>query len=314
MSGAAPVPLRPMSFGDILDGAFKLFRAQWRTMILAAGVVLAPVELVGNYAQRGALAGDLFEFFDPDPTEVPAFTDAEILPTLLVGFAVTVLVYPLLMGALARAAAGALLGEPVSPWGALAAGLRRWWALVVAWLLVLLVGAVPGIGGAGLMLAGAVGQSPPLVLLGVFVFLATIPMVLAVTSLFIAAAPAIAIEGVGPLRGLRRSARLLWPRFFLVVGVVVVTMFLFGVISTVLTTIPSLIGAALGETVGWIVVAAGALLASLVTVPFVACVATLLYFDGRVRREALDLDLVARRLGDDEGGSTEPDGLGFSRG
>ena len=47
---------------------------------------------------------------------------------------------------------------------------------------------------------------------------------------------------------------------------------------------------------GWLFVAAGEVVTTVVTTPYVALVATLVYLDARIRWEGMDVALVAARL------------------
>ena len=47
---------------------------------------------------------------------------------------------------------------------------------------------------------------------------------------------------------------------------------------------------------GWILAAIGEILPALVTMPLVAIVATLVYFDLRIRTEGFDLQMIAAEL------------------
>src|SRR6266516_3527833 len=49
--GGVP-PLQPMGLGDLLDGAFKLFRANLGSVLLIAAVFLVPLELLGVLLAR----------------------------------------------------------------------------------------------------------------------------------------------------------------------------------------------------------------------------------------------------------------------
>ena len=53
---------------------------------------------------------------------------------------------------------------------------------------------------------------------------------------------------------------------------------------------------AIGFHWGWIIVSASSIVAALITQPFVAIVATLIYFDLRIRKEGFDLQMIAAAL------------------
>src|SRR5436305_1394910 len=47
-----PLPLHPMSLSDILDGAVKLLKANWRAALLIAGAFAVPVDIAVAFARR----------------------------------------------------------------------------------------------------------------------------------------------------------------------------------------------------------------------------------------------------------------------
>jgi sterol desaturase/sphingolipid hydroxylase (fatty acid hydroxylase superfamily) len=119
---------------------------------------------------------------------------------------------------------------------------------------------------------------------------------IALVPLFIAVAPAIVVEELGPIRGMRRSWRLMRPRFWPVLGIALLSGLIANILGSILGTPFSLVAVAIGYDVGWPLLALGAILPALVTTPFIAIVATLIYFDGRIRHEGFDLQVVAADL------------------
>lgn len=303
-----PVAIRPLSLGELLDGAFKLFVANWRTLVVVTGIFLVPLQLLSAYLQRDLLGGGLLEMM-ADPTaaqmlgETGGFGEDR---AVLLGFVQSVVILPLITGTVAAVVAASYLGGSLPAGAALAAGVRRWWALIGSWLLLLVASILPLGLAIGLLPLAAAGGVPVAVIvaLGIVVVLAGIAASLAVASLFAAAPAAIVVEGLGPLRGLRRSARLLRPRLLPVIGTLVVAVLLVSVLSMVLGGIPQFAGMMAGDRLGWVLVAVGGIAAGLVTTPLLATVVTLLYFDGRVRQEALDLRLTADRLSHPTGPDT----------
>ncbi len=116
---------------------------------------------------------------------------------------------------------------------------------------------------------------------------------LLVMALFVAVAPAIVVEELGPIQGMRRSARLVRPRLWAVLGIALVSGILAQILGSVLGFIPQMAALLIGLRWGWILLAAGGILTGVVITPFVAIVATLVYFDGRIRHEGLDLAMMA---------------------
>jgi hypothetical protein len=105
-----------------------------------------------------------------------------------------------------------------------------------------------------------------------------------------------AIEGLGPVGAMRRSAALMWPRVFPVMLVAVLCGVLVYFVVNALGSIPATAALLIGPRSAWPLLALAAILGSLVGTPIVAIVATLLYFDGRIRQEGFDLQLMADEL------------------
>ncbi|MEA2703071.1 MAG: hypothetical protein QOJ69_2242 [Actinomycetota bacterium] len=268
-----PLPLHPMTLGDILDGAFNLLKAEFRTLMIVSAAFIVPVQLVAAFLQRDLLGGlGLFDLaVDPSTTD-PAFESGSAGQSvaLLVAAAATVLILPFVAGAVSRVVSAAYLGDRMSPRDALRAIAGRWWVFILAWVLVHLIELVG-------------------------VLFCVLPGLLAM-ALFVPVAPVIAIEGAGPIRAMRRAGHLVRPRLFPVLGIALLSGLLASTVGQVLSTVPTFLALIVGLRWGWILLAAGSIVTSLVTTPFVAIVATLVYYDGRIRQEGLDLQVMAADL------------------
>lgn len=258
-----------MTLSDILDGAFKLYKANARTLILITAAFVVPVQLAAAFLQRNIFGGESVIKVFNDPTSArlsQTSSTAQDIGQLLV-FLASILVMPFVAGAISRVVAGSYLGHKIEPGDALRATGRRWWALTAGWFLVHIVEAVG------------------------FVF-CILPGFL-LMALFVAVAPAIVVEELGPIQGMRRSARLVKSRIWAVLGVALVAGLMASVIGGALGFIPQIAAFVVGLEWGWLLLAAGAILVGVVTTPFVAIVSTLIYFDGRIRREGFDLAVMA---------------------
>src|SRR5207302_7955374 len=91
-------------------------------------------------------------------------------------------------------------------------------------------------------------------------------------AVVVAVAPAIVIEGLGPVRGMRRSARLMWARVWAVLGVAILSGLLASAVGSALGTVPNIAALAIGLKYAWPLLAAGSILAALLTPPFVPLV------------------------------------------
>ena len=112
---------------------------------------------------------------------------------------------------------------------------------------------------------------------------------------FLVTAPVIGAERVGPIKAMRRSARLVNRRFWNVLGVALLAFLVEQLFEFAISLLPTLRhalhrhrGAGLGPSSRGLGV-----VTQLVTLPFVAAVTVLIYLDLRVRTEGLDLELRA---------------------
>lgn len=263
-----------MAFADILDGAFKLFRANFAALIGVTAALVVPFQLLSALALRDFYRGpSVFDIFR-NPA-VAASTSATpdfgrvLAAAGLVG-ATALIVTPLVAGGASRVVARSYLGEEAAVGDALRVIRSRWWSLVIASLVI--------------HLAEVIG------------FVLCILPGLLVMALFVAVAPAIVTEDLGPFKAMRRSWRLLSPRVFRVLGIVLVAGLLASIMGGVLSFVPQLLSFTVPASWRWIPQAIGGIVTGLITQPFVAIVATLVYFDGRIRREGLDLQVMADEL------------------
>jgi hypothetical protein len=268
-----------MGLGDVLDGAFKLFKANARTIILIVAAIILPVQVATSFLVRRQLSfGMLNVIQDPTVAQAAAQQRQSSGQLVLQGLSLLVglLVTPFVAGAISRVVAASYLGREIGPGEALKVALRRFGPLLVGFVLVHL-----------LELAG---------------FVLCILPALALSAMFTLVAPAIAIEEIGPIRAMRRSWRLVRPRFWAVLGISLLAGFMANLLGQILATAPTIVGVLFGGSYAWVLVAIAGVLAALVSTPIVTIAATLLYFDARIRNEGFDLQVMAGHL--DRGGST----------
>ena len=265
-----PVPLRPMTAPDILDGAFAVLKAQPAKIATITAAFVVPLQLLDAWLQRDVLGGvGLIELFGTDdPSVIGAADDTSASP--LGGYVL------LLLGSLVLTFVAASITHLVTGWYAgvdrsarevVGMTARRSWPLVAAWVLVHLA-----------ELGGVVACLVPGVL---------------VMAGFAVTTPVVAAERVGPIGGMRRSWRLARRRFWPTVGITLLVGLVAGLVGNALSAVPVLVAFAVGLEWGWILLAAAGIVSSLVTTPVGAASATLLYLDLRIRTEGLDLQLEA---------------------
>ena len=259
-----------MNLSDILDGAFKLLKANWRAALLIAGAFAVPVDIAVAFSRRNLYGNrGLLEVLNNPSARSSGNVGGQyeaLLVTLLVGSLVTFFVG----AALSRVIAAPYLGDEETAGSALGATARRVGPLFVAWLLVHV--------------------------LEVLTFPLCVFPGLVVMTMFVVVSPVMAIEEIGPLRAMRRSVALVWPRIFQVMLVVVLCGVVVYFVVNALGTIPATVALIIGPRTAWPLLGLAAILGSLVGTPIVAIVATLIYFDGRIRQEGFDVQLMADEL------------------
>ena len=269
-----PLPLHPMTVGDILDGAFKLLKANVRTIVLVSAVFLIPINLVGAFLQRDLLGGYGLLQLANDPSLVDQAANTGPSNALLLGVVIAAfasfLVTPFIGGAVSRVVASSYLGEELDPGPVMRATGRRFLALLGAFFFTLLLKLV----GALFCLVGAL-----------------VPM-----AFFLVTTPAVMVEELGPIQAMARSVTLVRTRFWPVMGIGILSGLLASVLEWILSWPFGIVVSVIGFRWGWILAAIGEILPALVTMPLVAIVATLVYFDLRIRNEGFDLQMIAAEL------------------
>lgn len=245
-SGGHLMELRPLGFGEILDGAFALYRRNFAAFLVMSALPLAPVVACQLLLATGGV------------------DNAGTWRVLgLVGGLLTVLA----TGALSRATADAYGGIAVDTRRALATARARYWtqlrAVVVARLVTM----------AGLVL---------------FI----IPGVIAAIRYF-AVEQAAVLEDVTPTLARHRSSHLSKGADGRILGMMAVL--------TVITWLPIVSQVVFAEWVGSGYLDSGLagiveLLLQIVVLPLTTAAYTLLYFDRRIRADAMDVQVAMQRM------------------
>lgn len=235
----------------------------------------------------------------------------------LLAVLVSLFITPWFFGSTIHLVSERILGRRAD-WGQAArTGLRSLFGLLITLILVGVARLVWWVVAAGIT-AGAIaltvnllwGRSPAsnglAILLVTVLAVAGIGALLAGFGYFAVALPAAAVERRFHLKALGRSIGLVRGRLWRTIGIALVLYLVWGVVSAILST-PNLVlslvvggrgGAILGNFVG--------ALAQALLMPFLPVAFTLLYYDLRVRREGLDLELMAGQLQADVPPETAP--------
>lgn len=274
--------LRPRSIGEVLDAAFKLLTSNFRPLVTLSAVILLPLVLLQSLAAARLGSTSLFEMAAGNTAVDPEAALAEVSRifgiSLLLSLATLVATAVVQAGSI-RLFAHRYQGEPSDWQESLEFGVRRLPRVLIA-------GFLTGVGA----LAGLLCCIAP----GVWLY----------TSWWVAI-PALVTEGLGPVESMRRSFQLVRTRFWPVLAVALLAFLLnlalqqvVGSLVSLAVLTPSLVSdsPSLGMPLAVSSFAGG--LVTLVTVPFLAAVATVQYFDLRVRAEGYDLEVMARELDD----------------
>ncbi len=262
--------LKPLAISDMLDQAFRLYRANFVLLISIVAVLFVPTAILSVVSQL------LFH--------------TTLVVDLIQGFFIQTLATMALILAISRA----YLGESVSISEAYGESMHRYFSLLGAALLEgMAVGVPAAVLGCG---AAAVGGG----LAGIFLILLIVPYAVYMAIRWATAMPCIVVETVGASAGLSRSWALTSGLFWRVLGISTVA----GLLTFLVAELPALTiqsGLALvvtsqEATTGPLISALITPLSLILTLPFSMAVIVLLYYDLRVRKEGYDLELRAQEM------------------
>jgi hypothetical protein len=273
--------LHPRGVGEVLDAAIKLYTRNLATLWKIVAVVIVPLVIIdlvivdvtlptGAFVHHGTLYTSTGTLGTPGGAVV-----AEIVLRFLAAV--------LVQGALCLCLVDAYVGRPLDWRQSLRAGLARLGPLV--WL-----GIIYGI----------------CVVIGLILIVAPGIWLIVVWS---AAVPALMFEKLGGAQALRRSFRLVRHRWFATFAEILVALIMLIVVLFVVGLIIAAIekGLKVNSTGLWLAFSfVSTIISDLIALPFLAAVTAVIYIDLRVRKEALDLELLARG----PGAAPEPVALG----
>lgn len=274
-------PLRPLSFGQLIDAAFRLV---WGHAALLVGLAALPLAAFLPMQIPLAYALDLSSGAPPDPERLRPLLPL-IAVTAAFGLLATSLLWPLTAAAQAHAAAAARTGRAPRFGASLALGWRN--LLAAVWIFTLV--ALPLLAVAGLTVASAIttpGRARAWISL-LLTALAVLAWLYAVLRMLLVM-PVLMLEGRRGLDAVRRSAHLMRGQVLRAVAILFIITIAVGVVTGVLS-VGLQATPLLGLLVGLAVQAAGGAVG--------AAALALLYVDIRVRSEGLDLVQLAAAAG-----------------
>lgn len=273
--------LRPLSFGELLDQVFRLYRRRFGLFFLLSLILTLPAiitQAIAGGPQIGYFLSLIQDpqVFSPTASGVPPAPPSPNFVALGLTYAVTLAIVPFTISTLVVATLRMIEGQPLSVSGILATVGRRYLPLF----------------GLALLL-GAISLSVLCLPLGIWLIVR-----------FAVSVPVMMAERVGPIRALGRSWALsdgAWWRTFGLFAIVYLIIYamntVLGGFSFVFLLIPFIPAVVRGMLYATLTGLSSALL-----VPLLSIVSVLLYVDYRVRREAYDLEQLARDVSAGTGG------------
>jgi len=269
VNAPAPLRLRPLEVGDLLDETFRMYR---RNFVLFAGIsVIVSIPSSALLGYGYSLLGNILQ--QSTTGVAPDFSGlANTLPALAVGALVNLALVPFFYGAVIFAACEAAQGRPVSAGGIVAAVVRRYFPLLGYFLLI------------GLMA----------------IAFCLIPLWIWIWVGWLVVVPAMFVEDAGLIQAMGRSWRLVegrWWRTFLVIFLLFIIQYVARLALNAFIALAQYLLLVIAPS-GLVLGIAGAtqvIVDSLVN-PILQIAIVLVYFDLRVRREGLDLFQLAQRV------------------
>jgi hypothetical protein len=270
VSAPAPLRLRPLEIGDVLDETFRMYRRHFFLFAGISVVLSIPAAALSGYSTFALFGGFLQALNsgqNPDTNTVMSS-----LVVLGAGYLLNFFLSPFTFGAVIYAACESALGRPVTIWGALRGVLRRYFAILgYVFLLDLMV-----------------------------LLFCLFPLWIWIAVGWVAVLPVIFIEKSGLVAGMGRSWRLVegrWWRTFLILFLIfLLSTFVSQALAAFLIIAQQVVGIIASNYLVLAVSQSFAVLVAALVNPVVQIAVVLIYFDLRVRREAIDLFQLAQRV------------------
>jgi hypothetical protein len=310
MLGAAhkpgAIPLRPLNLGDMYDAAFRIIRFNPKATV-GSSVLVAAVSMAVPVLLTAILtfAVDLTSDGSSDVSTGEAIAIAGTTGSLLIGALLQSIGLLLVTGMVAHVVSAAAIGRRLSLGEAWAATRGSRWRLVglTVLLALMLIGIVAGYAVAWLVLA-LVAPTWVLVLFGVV----SVPAFVAFLAwwwvrVYYLPVPALMIERIGVTAAIGRAFRLTRQQFWRTLGIGLLTLIITGIAGGLLSLPFSLAGQivpfAMSDSqylalVTVVLAALGSVVQTAFVTPFTSAVTSLQYLDQRMRKEAYDVELMAR--------------------
>jgi len=275
--------LRPLGVGETLDVALKLYRARATSLWQIVASVIVPLEIIVVIIDRVTLPSDVYvQNGQLYTNSLSGVNSASGTIALIVVGLLGLFGQLLSHGATFKLLLDGYLGRSTDVGQSFAFASHRLMSLL--WLVILITVMV------------AIG------------FILIIPGIWLIVA-FSVAVPVLMLEGLRGWAALRRSMDLVHGRWWATFGRLVAMLLMYIVALIVIGVIAGALRSGLSVTNVTLFVLIGGILQAVVVIlltPFIAATITVIYIDLRVRKEALDIELLASRFGGP--GSTVPAG------
>lgn len=311
------IPLRPLSIGDIYQGAFAAIKTNARTMFgftaALLGVVLV-ISIATNYAIINLV---LPNYLSPSSPYAAVFTSLSGSFSQLGGSLLQVLATVLLSGLIVVAVSRSVLGRVASSKEVWERTKSKFLPLIGLNIIISIISGLMMIIGIAVffaLLASAAStantdreflQDLSIMLVGLFILMVISALVGSYLSIkFSVASPAMVLENLGVFAAIGRSWSLTRGNFWRLFGINILTAVITSMVAGIFVGIADALGAifivvgssspedviaSLNTT--YILVMVLSTIAQLLILPFTSSVNALLYIDLRMRKEGLDVEL-----------------------
>ena len=301
------IPLRPLRLGDLYDGAFKIIRFNPKatvgsSVIVSSVAMLIPVIVTAILSLTIGLSVESLDEDGTQTAEVAGLVAA--YGALVLGSMLQWLGMIFVTGMNAHVAAAAAVGRRLSlgeAWGATRG--KRWrligMTLLLATLSLLIVGVVVGV---IVLLAFTLDTVAAVLISIVLGFLALVGFVFLWIRVYYLAVPPLMLEPIGVFAALGRAWSLTRLQFWRTFGIALLTAIIANVAGGIISAPIGIIGQLVmvadpgGTGFFWFIVgnSLATVIGSALVSPFITTVTSLQYIDQRIRKEAFDVELMAR--------------------